>query len=73
MILKIFGRGEESIQYVADRPAHDFRYSISINKLKALGFAPQVNFEKHLRETVEWYRTHESWWKPLKKDAFTVK
>ncbi len=72
-ILKESGKGEEYIQKVADRPAHDFRYSIDSSKLKRLGFDIKSNFETHLKETVRWYQDHAEWWKPLKKDAFTLK
>lgn len=72
-ILKEFGKSEESIQTVPDRPAHDFRYSLDSSKLKHLGFQTTPNFPAHLKETVEWYRKNESWWKPLKKDMFTLK
>jgi dTDP-glucose 4,6-dehydratase len=36
-------------------------------KLKALGWRPQADFEEGLRDTVEWYRAHESWWRPIKE------
>lgn len=72
-LLQEFGRGEEAVQYVKDRPAHDFRYSLDASKLKRLGFDIQPQFQTHLRTTIEWYRTHRSWWVPLKMDAYTLK
>ncbi len=72
-ILAGFGKGEDMIQYVQDRPAHDFRYSVDTSKLKKLGFEAKSDFAKHIRETIDWYRNNESWWQPLKKDAFTLK
>ncbi len=72
-ILKELKKGEDSIQCVEDRPAHDFRYSLDTSKLKRLGFKIKPEFPTHLKKTIEWYRQHESWWKPLKKDAFTLK
>ena len=53
------------IRYVSDRPGHDVRYSINSNKLKGLGWKPQFKFEDALKLTVEWYMTHENWWKPI--------
>lgn len=53
------------IRYVSDRPGHDVRYSINSDKLKGLGWKPQYNFEDALKLTVEWYMTHENWWKPI--------
>ncbi|OGW84498.1 MAG: dTDP-glucose 4,6-dehydratase [Omnitrophica bacterium RIFCSPHIGHO2_02_FULL_46_11] len=72
-ILYAFGKNDESIQYVQDRPAHDFRYSLNTLKLKKLGFEIQPKFETHLKETIEWYRAHRSWWEPLKTDTYTLK
>lgn len=72
-ILEEFGRGEDAVQYVRDRPAHDFRYSLDTSKLKRLGLEVKPQFRTHLRATIEWYRTHRSWWTPLKVDAYTLK
>ncbi len=72
-LLKEFGKGEEAVQYVPDRPAHDFRYSLNTEKLGQLGFKIQPNFEARLQETIQWYQSHQSWWLPLKRDAFTLK
>lgn len=72
-ILSALDAGEEKIQPVQDRLGHDFRYSISTDKIKALGFKPTWNFEQGLQTTVEWYKSHTSWWTPLKHDKFTLK
>jgi dTDP-glucose 4,6-dehydratase len=72
-ILKAFSKGDEYIRHVADRPGHDFRYSIDGAKIRELGFSPKYGFEEGLARTIEWYRTHEDWWRPLKKDEFTKK
>ena len=72
-ILREFAKGENSIQYVADRPAHDFRYSLDVTKLKKLGFEIKPQFEKRLKETIKWYQLHRSWWEALKADAYTLK
>ncbi len=73
MILKLIGGDEEKIEYVADRPGHDLRYSINTSKIERLGFRPQSNFREALERTVAWYRENQAWWKPLKRDKFTVK
>lgn len=72
-LLKEMGFGMDRINPVADRPGHDFRYSLSIDKIKKLGFAPKWSFEEGLKDTVRWYKEHPEWWQPLKKDKFTVK
>jgi len=57
------------VQPVEDRKGHDRRYSVDDSRLRAMGYAPQHTFDEGLAETVEWYRTHEDWWRPLKERA----
>jgi dTDP-glucose 4,6-dehydratase len=67
LILESMGADESSIEYVEDRKGHDLRYSVDWTKInQELGYEPKVKFEDGLRETIEWYRDNESWWKPLK-------
>ena len=67
LILEAVGADESSIEYVEDRKGHDFRYSVDWTKInRELGYVPQVKFEDGLRETIQWYRDNEAWWKPLK-------
>ena len=57
---------EEQIDFVADRPGHDYRYAIDSTKIRnELGWKPIETFETGLRRTVEWYLTNSSWWKPI--------
>ncbi len=65
-ILKLLGKGDESIQPVEDRKGHDRRYSLDSSKIGGLGWKPKKKFDDGLRETVEWYKQNEWWWKPLK-------
>ena len=67
-ILDIMGKGQEAIEYVEDRKGHDLRYSVDITKISnELGYAPQVDWEVGLKETINWYQENEAWWRPLKK------
>jgi len=67
LILDAMGADESSIEYVKDRKGHDLRYSVDWTKInRELGYEPQVKFEDGLRETIQWYRDNEAWWKPLK-------
>jgi dTDP-glucose 4,6-dehydratase len=67
LILEAMGADESSVEYVEDRKGHDLRYSVDWTKINIeLGYEPQVKFEDGLRETIQWYRNNESWWKPLK-------
>lgn len=72
-ILGRFGRGEDWIELVSDRPAHDFRYALDTSKVRKLGIRPRHSFEEALEKTVQWYRNHPEWWQPLKVDRFTLK
>jgi dTDP-glucose 4,6-dehydratase len=65
-ILNALGKDESRVEYVTDRPGHDFRYSLDSSKLKSLGWKPEYSFEQGLKDTVEWYTVNEWWWHPLK-------
>lgn len=64
-ILEILGKGSNLIEFVKDRPGHDFRYSLDINKIKKLGWKPRTKFKEGLRKTIEWYEYNTKWWKPI--------
>ena len=67
LILEEMGADASSIEYVEDRKGHDLRYSVDWRKInKELDYQPLVKFEDGLKETIQWYRDHEAWWKPLK-------
>jgi len=66
-ILALTGRPPSLIQRVPDRPGHDRRYSLDTAKLRGLGWQPTVPFADGLRDTVEWYRNNEWWWRPIKQ------
>jgi dTDP-glucose 4,6-dehydratase len=68
-LLALFGAGEEMVDYVQDRPGHDRRYSVNIDKVAALGWRKSRTLDEALAETVEWYRANEWWWRPLKERA----
>ncbi len=56
-VLKILGKPESLIQFVADRPGHDWRYAVDSSATRALGWKPAVSFTEGLRKTVGWYKT----------------
>jgi len=56
LILKLLGKPESLIQFVADRPGHDRRYAIDSSKIqKELGWKPQNSFDLAILKTIEWY------------------
>jgi len=70
MILRGVNKPKSLIKPVADRPGHDRRYALNADKLAALGFRPRRRFDDALRATIDWYRTHDSWWRPIKSGEF---
>lgn len=70
-ILKAMGRPADDFDWVKDRPGHDRRYAIDAGKLRReLRWQPlHTDFEAGLRDVVEWYRTHQAWWRDAKAAA----
>jgi dTDP-glucose 4,6-dehydratase len=69
-ILELTGGDESLIEYVTDRPGHDRRYSLSSDKTEGLGWRAQVGFEEGIRRVVEWYRSNEEWWGPIRSGEY---
>lgn len=70
-ILELMDKDENSIEYVKDRPGHDRRYAIDFSKIKnELGWEPKVSFEEGLKETIEWYKNNEEWWRNIKSGEY---
>jgi dTDP-glucose 4,6-dehydratase len=69
-ILERTGRDESLIEHVTDRPGHDRRYSLSSDKVRALGWEPLTRFEDGLPRTVDWYRDNEWWWRPIRSGEY---
>ena len=68
-ILRAMGEAEDAFDWVRDRPGHDRRYAIDSSKLRReLGWMPKhTDFSEGLAATIEWYREHEDWWRPVKE------
>ena len=70
-ILRLLGKPESLVRHVEDRPGHDRRYAVDSGKLRRLtGWSPRIGFEAGLRETVDWFRANEGWWRPIKQGEF---
>jgi dTDP-glucose 4,6-dehydratase len=69
-ILELTGRDESLIEHVTDRPGHDRRYSLSSDKVRALGWEPLTRFAEGLPRTVDWYRDNEWWWQPIRSGEY---
>ena len=54
------------INFVKDRPGHDFRYAINAEKIKRdLGWSPKESFDSGIRKTIHWYLDNHSWWQSI--------
>jgi dTDP-glucose 4,6-dehydratase len=58
-------------QFVIDRLGHDFRYAIDDSKVQKLGYEPRWNLAEGLKQTVDWYRQNQTWWKRVKSGEFS--
>lgn len=70
MILKELKKDISFIEYVEDRPGHDFRYALDTKKVKRLGWRPKYIFKKALKSTIEWYRYDKWRWKKIKSGKY---
>ncbi len=63
-ILKLLGKPESLIEFVNDRPGHDLRYALHIEKIQKF-WKPEISFKDGVRITAEWYKRNVDWWKPI--------
>jgi dTDP-glucose 4,6-dehydratase len=69
-ILSLMNKSEDLIEFVEDRPGHDFRYSMDSEKTKKeMNWKTKVNFEEGIKKTVEWYLSNREWWKNTVKNS----
>jgi dTDP-glucose 4,6-dehydratase len=70
-VLALTGKPESLIRFVTDRPGHDRRYALSSAKIMSeTGWAPRMNFETGLAETIEWYRANSAWVAHVRSGAY---
>jgi dTDP-glucose 4,6-dehydratase len=69
-VLEIMGKPKSLIEFVADRPGHDYRYALDITRITKLGWEPKTGLAEGLERTVSWYREHPEWWRPLKSGEY---
>lgn len=61
-VLEIMGASLHLMEFVTDRPGHDFRYALDSSPLRDLGFKSQVSFREGLERVVDWYQKNPSWY-----------
>ncbi len=69
MLLELMGKPKDWFDYVTDRAGHDLRYSNNSTKIRTeLSWAPKyTDLSDGLRDTINWYKANEAWWRPLKE------
>lgn len=70
ILLETLQKPRSLIRHVADRPGHDRRYSLNIDKIKALGWQPRHTAAEAVRKTAVWYQNNEWWWRKIKSGEF---
>ncbi|MEX2182756.1 MAG: dTDP-glucose 4,6-dehydratase [Gemmatimonadaceae bacterium] len=69
-VLRALGKDESLIAHVRDRPAHDRRYAMDASRLRAeTDWRPRIALDDGLAATVEWYVTHEPWWRAVQRES----
>jgi len=64
LIVGLMEASSDLIQYIPERPGQVERHTADIDRARAvLGWAPKVSFETGLRQTIDWYRANEAWWR----------
>lgn len=70
-ILKTTNKPESLITRVTDRPGHDRRYALTNEKLtKQTGWTPQMDFDRGLSTTIDWYRSNQTWVQRVKSGDY---
>lgn len=70
IVLQTLGKEKSLIRHVLDRPGHDRRYSMNVNKLRALGWEPRYEPRQAVAEAVRWYQANQAWWSPIRSGEF---
>ncbi len=65
-ILGLLDCPKSLMQYVRDRPGHDYRYSVDPSSAESLGWQRQWDFQRGMAQTVAWYKQHPEWWQAVK-------
>ncbi len=70
-ILRLLDRPRSLLEFVADRPGHDFRYAVNSSKARReLDWQPRYDWEAGLRQTVEWYESNQPWVNSVRGDGY---
>ena len=69
-ILEIMGKSLDLIEFVEDRPGHDFRYSLDSSKIsKEIGWKNKTSFEEGIKKTIKWYQENQKLYNNISDSA----
>jgi dTDP-glucose 4,6-dehydratase len=69
-VLDLLGKPPSLLRHVTDRPGHDRRYSLNVDKIRALGWESRHTFGEAIDRTVRWYVDNEWWWRKIKSGEY---
>lgn len=70
-IARLLGKDPlSSVAFTSERPGGDRRYAMVCEKVKALGWRPEVTLDEGLKRTIDWYVNNEWWWRPLLDERY---
>jgi dTDP-glucose 4,6-dehydratase len=69
-ILDMLDKPHSLIRHVTDRPGHDRRYSLNVDKVRTLGWESRHSFGQAIEKTVRWYLDNEWWWRKIKSGEY---
>ena len=71
LVLRLLDKPASLIQFVTDRPGHDFRYAVDATKARReLDWQPQIEWEAGLRQTLQWYQQNQAWVGSVRGQAY---
>ncbi|OQR95136.1 dTDP-glucose 4,6-dehydratase [Achlya hypogyna] len=70
IVLETLGKPSSLVRHVTDRPGHDRRYSLAIDKIQALGWRPRHSPRDAVRKATQWYAANSAWWRQVKAGEF---
>ncbi len=72
-ILTIMDKSTDLIEFVEDRPGHDYRYSLNSSKIRNnLDWSQKINFDTGLQDTINWYQSNKQWWENIAENTFNA-
>lgn len=67
-VLNVLDKSENLIKFVKDRPGHDFKYSMTGDKIKIdCDWVAEISLEEGLEKTIKFYKKHEKYFRQEQK------